>query len=505
MLDDAGFSADDLLGEPLFAALNVPTANPYTFPQSFRDARYLRAGYTYAPNYDYGTRAGGILHEAGFPEEKLGFGYVSRAPYHTPDLGTASYVGGRFTADALGYYDLAASVTLRFGCERAKPGKVRCKLQLKVNGQIIWDGQGSDGHDEMDVGDYTTHTFTPKLSAVLLHPSDYVELFWAGGELNTAGISPSDPYWQIGPWGSQTTLKTGPVVYPGGVPGTGATLRLANEVSFTVTLLPQFPQTGVVKLQEWLPEMKQLDFVKSIMLLLGLTIQCDDYEPHLHLAPGNRLLSAVHVAKAPDWTRKRDSYAPPGRLPERSLAFRFGDYGQVNTLRWGEDEAVTTGYGDGSLNVADEVLPSSYELATLPFAATLRSTVVGDVLEIRNFEVQDLSANPVTYTSVTAKPRLLLREPGRELSGRVRLIDAVGSTPAVYIDFSTSLSYFASGGLSLELNSTVLGSYWQDLRAMLDQSRYLVERYRLTPQDIAELDFSVPIWDGTLGDYFAVS
>jgi hypothetical protein len=59
--------------------------------------------------------------------------------------------------------------------------------------------------------------------------------------------------------------------------------------------------------------------------------------------------------------------------------------------------------------------------------------------------------------------------------------------------------------VSLLLNGTVLTEYWADLRAMLDQSRCLTERYRLTAQDIVELDFSVPIYDALLGDYFAVS
>jgi len=77
--------------------------------------------------------------------------------------------------------------------------------------------------------------------------------------------------------------------------------------------------------------------------------------------------------------------------------------------------------------------------------------------------------------------------------------------PAVLTPFTTSASYFASAGLSLLLDATVLTTFWADLRAMLDSSRFLVERYRLTPQDLCELDYSVPIWDSRLGDYFAVS
>ncbi|TDN38273.1 hypothetical protein E4631_06090 [Hymenobacter sp. UV11] len=82
---------------------------------------------------------------------------------------------------------------------------------------------------------------------------------------------------------------------------------------------------------------------------------------------------------------------------------------------------------------------------------------------------------------------------------------AVGASPAVVRALSTTASYFAGVDLSLSLNGMVLTEYWADLRAMLDQARYLTEYYRLTPQDIAELDFSIPIWDALLGDFFAVA
>jgi hypothetical protein len=77
--------------------------------------------------------------------------------------------------------------------------------------------------------------------------------------------------------------------------------------------------------------------------------------------------------------------------------------------------------------------------------------------------------------------------------------------PAVLTSVTTTPSYFDGPELSLDLNKNVLTDYWSDLKAMLDESRFLTERYRLSPQDIAELDFSVPIWDNLLGDYFAVS
>jgi hypothetical protein len=491
ILTDAGFRADSLLGEPLWAALDVPSANPFTYSQAYRDARQLTAGFTYDPAGPNGNYVHpGIYHDSEFPPERIAFDYTARKPYHAPTTG-ATYANSTYTADTQGYYDLVGSVPLFFACNDFWPGEVSCKVMLYINGKLALDDEGKEiGYVEKR-GAHFKETFSPELKRFLLKPGDTVELYWQGDEWESFGIGPKDPNWVIGQYGGQSPLLTG--------------LTLASDVRLSVTLLPEFPEGGLVKLQDWLPDMKQLDFVKMAMLVLGLTIQADDYTPYLFLAPGNRLLQ--NISKAKDWTGKRDAANRLGRQPERNLAFRFGSYGQTNNLVWTEDENVTPYYGDGTILVEDEVLPLTYELAKLPFAATEGSPLNPGLLRILNFEAQDLTAKPPTYNSITAKPRLVLRADSPVLD--VQLI----TTPAnpakgieqVLTSTTTTPSYFAGVDLSLLLDSTVLTTYWADLRAMLDQARYLTENYRLTPQDIAELDFSIPIYDALLGDYFAVS
>jgi hypothetical protein len=501
ILTDAGFKADSLLSEPLFAALNVPSANPYTFSAEFRKARQLKAGIVVPYTPGVPNRLPGIARQEEFAQEKLPFDYTVRKPYVRPTAG-ASYTGFTYVVDTLGYYNLTASVPVCFGSRKDALvfGEVSCKVLLRVNGKPVLDDNSQEiGKDELRNNDsnpdYQTHTFTPKLERYLLKPGDTVELYWQGDEWKhgATGAGPLDPYWQIGPASGINTTQVTP------------DQALVNQSQFAVELLEEFPEGGLVKLQDWLPDMKQLDYLKMNMLLGGLTIQCDPYEPYLKLSPGSKLLE--NIPKAKDWTRKRAAYAQPGRLPERALTFRFGSYAQTNLLKWAEDDNVTEGYGDGQLDVADEVLDAEYELATLPFAATEASPVLPAVLRILNFESDDLTAEPPTYNSVEAEPRLTLRAPGETLFGQLVMVpaDPDKGTEAVLADFISSPSYFTSPVLSLDLNETVLTYYWQDLRAMLDQARYLTEQYRLTPQDIAELDFSVPIWDGGLGDFFCVS
>jgi hypothetical protein len=477
---DAGFTADSLLAEPLFAQLNVPSANPFTFDSDYREARNLKSGFRHTGNWYKGAE---------FAPEPVPNNYTSAKPYALGAVAAAQgSTANRYVVTTLGFYDIEYSAHVYFGCNELLSGEVSMKFFPELNGSAMYEANGDQVKAEERVGKFTDTTLSFSKKRVLLHPGDVVVVKVQGDEWPSRGLGPYDQQWYIG----TRTINPAP-------PFSG----VEPAVSFSVTLNEEFPPGGLVKLNEWLPDMKQLDFVKAMMLVLGLTIQVDQYTPHLRFAPGWKLLANARRAK--DWTMKRDAWAVPGRTPERDLAFRFGDYGQLNHLKWKEDENVTAGYGDGSLTVADEVLPDEYEMATLPFAATEASQQVPSLLRILNFDTDDATASPVVYSSVKAEPRLTLRPPAPDLSGQLIMQPATDTTAAVLAGFTTTVSYFDGSPLSLMLNKTVLTTYWPDLRAMLDQSRYLTERYRLTAQDVAELDFSVPIWDGLLSDYFAVS
>lgn len=489
LVTDAGFTADTLLGEPFWAALTIPSANPFTFSQDYRDARALKSGFQHNQAWFRGDEF----------QELAPFNYVGRKPYAAGKLVDTSGGVNRYVVPTLGYYDLNVSLAVYFGCNERLFGQVSMKVLLQLNGAPLLNEDGTEVKGEERFKGYKSLTLTAAKKRVLLKPGDVIDVRVQGDKWPDGIFDPDDPEWSIGTRVVRFPGSTYPLDFSGVEPA----------CSFSVDLLPEFPQGGLVKLQDWLPEMKQIDFVKSVMLLLGLTVMTDLYEPHLKLAPGSRLLE--NISKAKDWTRKRDAYAQPGRLPERALEFRFGNYAKLNKLLYEPDDNVTAGYGDGLITVKDEVLPDSYELAKLPFAATEASPVLPTLLRILNFDTEDATANPVVYSTVDAKPRLTLRSDSPELAGQLIMVPAVFDNngnltkPEVLADFTTTANYFVSPTLSLDLNETVLTTYWADLRAMLSESRYLTERYRLTAQDIVELDFSIPVYDKGLNDFFAVS
>lgn len=114
LLLEASFMADELLGEQLFAQLDIPTANPYTFSSAFREAWELKAGYAYNP-VDRNPRKISIGHEAEFAPERLFFEFVAEAPYHELTV-PPPYNGTTCHVDTLGYYKLNVTVPVRYGC-----------------------------------------------------------------------------------------------------------------------------------------------------------------------------------------------------------------------------------------------------------------------------------------------------------------------------------------------------------------------------------------------------
>ena len=162
------------------------------------------------------------------------------------------------------------------------------------------------------------------------------------------------------------------------------------------------------------------------------------------------------------------------------------------------DPNSPNGYGDGYLSIFDTNLDAEASLGVLPFAATENSAALSSALKIATWKRTE-SGGAVTYELQDVVPRLTLRT-GSSLT-------VVLSHDGQTRDVSTTLSIFSDplAQLDLDLQRTVLPRYWQGLAATLRDARFVKERYRLTALDIAQLDYTRPIWDGVLQGYYAVS
>ncbi|GAA4362095.1 hypothetical protein GCM10023185_29680 [Hymenobacter saemangeumensis] len=506
ILSEAGFEATNLqITEPLFAALNIPTAKPYEFSSDYRAERALVAGWRYQDGQMFRRRAE-------FGPIAWPFNFTAENPYTSPTA--ATFNNGEYTVSTLALYSITASLEVVLSCAPSPArGEVSAKVAIQVNGNQV----GTAG--EIRVGNYTRTTLTASAKEILLQPGDVVRVIVQGDEWQTFGGGPTNPFWQVGTSRPFIVNADGSMV-EFGPPYNPSLYRIDIVNQFKVEMLGAFPRGGLVRLSDWLPsEMTQWEFVKTLIGLMGLTVQVDRYDPFLYLSTGGRVLANVS-GRVLDWSAKLDRAPSFEGVADRETVFRFGEFARRNEFKWKEDETVTAGYGDGALLMEDETLPAASTLIELPFAASEESTIISGLLSIRGYRRRNPDpAVAAEYDLLSPQPRLVLRTDAPVFNIKVAMVPrrVAGSTvdgvfypndiPPVLQDAATSASYFAAPTASFDLDAqrTLLPRFWPDLAACLKETRFLKEWLRLTPRDIAELDFARPVWIEQLGDFFLVN
>lgn len=485
ILAEAGFTASDW-ESPLLDKLQLPAVQVATLSQAFRDARRLRVGLGpgHAESGNPSANRDSITRTIPFDDNTRTLGTVPPISPTVP--GVYDRVAYSFTPDQTMYVRAEARTTVFLQVPLAKAS---AQVFLHVNGLEV------GASEKKVVSKDTRFSIGCVLDPLLLNPGDVLTA--------VVKLKGEDPNLVLGTkWGFEIFQDT---VYS--IDGQSIPVD-----KFEVTVLETLPPGGEVDLADWLPDIKCLDFFKTLVQLGGLTTQCDAYEDQLRLTPSATIL--FNVGKARDWTGKRDAPdLPQGQA--RSVAYRFGSFGQRNWLKWKEDSTATLGYqgkpkipnspgyGDGALLIEDVSLPVNNDMVTLPFAASEPSRAIPGMLWIPAYKLrenEDAFADPA-YDKVTAAPRLTLA------SGRTVALTLVEGQQKRTV--AVPVSYFASEEepVSLDAEAYILPVCWAGLRAMLTECRYHKERYRLSPRDIAELltDSSIPVWDGVLKGYFSIS
>ncbi len=235
----------------------------------------------------------------------------------------------------------------------------------------------------------------------------------------------------------------------------------------------------------WLmPDIKQGDLLKTFARLYGLIFQADTDRQVLRL----RRMEEIDRPDAAtlDWTDRMDLTNPP------ELEFRLGDYAQENLLRWREDEEGFETLGEGFLYVDDQTLERRAELFSLPFAASRTTKVLSDV-ETADIPFYDEEGR----ASLRPKPRLLI---ARQRSKSVTFTDGLNNSTASTITVATFSSPQFGEGLSYEAD--LIPAHYQTLARLLDRTKVVRVKLRLSAADIQSLDFLRPVYLGPLGGRF---
>ena len=482
ILMEAGFGASDWQS-PLLDKLLVPSVAAAVLSEDFRRARRLRVT-TKDGEQDDGepsSNRSDVVKTIPFGNSTLPIGTV--APIVPTVAGIYNPATYSYRADQTMYVRVEARTALKIIYSDIRLGRAQAEVELHINGVKVASGDKTVAMDE--------YAFSAGIvvERLLLKAGDVLS---AVLRLSGVGSAPIDK------WGYEIFQFTVYRTPTGTVP----------EDKFQVEVLEELPPGGLVKLADFLPDMRQLDFFKTLAQLGGLSVHTDLYEDYIFLSPSATICD--NVSRALNWTSKRDTPDAPTGQPGK-VTFQYGSYAQKNHFRYLEDEDVTKGYGDGVLLIDDTNLPLQNEMLTLKFAATERSKTTPGLLRIAAYKIrenEDAFAE-VQYDKVVSKPRLTL---ATERTIRVVLSETVqinGQDQTSTRTVEVPVSHFSNFDEveSLDAQAYILPRNWRGLLAMLTECRFYTERYRLDQRMLQQFleNRNVPIWDATLKAYFSVS
>jgi len=251
-----------------------------------------------------------------------------------------------------------------------------------------------------------------------------------------------------------------------------------------------------------------------------------------------------------DWSDKLDL----SKDKEPELKFKFGKYGQTNYLKYKEDEDVELGLGDDSFIFDDKMLPIEKTLIEMPFAATesREGFCLGGIncaiikcQEINKVHILDLDdglmyhsidglhwiltelENIDSFTwfyqgeddngssGVNAKfdepiiikdssPRILAVEKVSDVGDDIKFYegkkeDFTGKDDNINIAYFIHPEY---GDISF---NGLIDDHYQEFINTMNKPKVLTAYFKLSPIDILQFDFTIPVWIDHYQSYFYVN
>lgn len=227
--------------------------------------------------------------------------------------------------------------------------------------------------------------------------------------------------------------------------------------------------TATFLIRDYLPEIKQVEFVKAICHLCGWYFELTP-EGVLQLVPTTIVSDR---SRAVDWSDKLMSY---GNIPD-SIEFDYNNHAQRNWMRYKEDKEVAVN-ADGYIEVEDKTLQRENTLFTLPFAPTNGSLIRQYITTLND------DGEPTT-SFVKIEPRILTYT----LDGP---LDENGD-PIPSLEFSSDM-YF----------QRLIGNYYGYLSDVMRSPVVIEARFNLTDFELMNIDYTRPVYIAQYGGYYAI-
>jgi hypothetical protein len=362
-------------------------------------------------------------------------------------------------------------------------------------------GLGGTGMMSLIYGDYTfatghyiapfTANYKFEVKVTFLTPTPTIYLYVGGILTSTFNLTWSDATHAIYEWTYAATAADDLAVW--GDANTYfnievAIIEITNPViAFGSPLLPH----------NHLPDITQIDLIKIICNMFGLIPETVPRDRKVFF--WNYLLLYENIPNARDWS---------AYLSEREdeSEFKFGDYAQVNYLKYKESEDVIPDNGKGIMQVADETLPAEKDIMEVDISTCDEVTILTNVpsanvsrITFNKYDnkIVDVPAGTAYTQEDEIDPRIVFI---KQLSAA----KTFGIRPAVAAGGSID-TVSPKTATSIDVSFSNLVTNYAGLSRLLTKTNLRRAKFNLPVYEVAELKHYIPIYLRQYKAYFYVN
>lgn len=351
------------------------------------------------------------------------------------------------------------------GTEYAAPGTISVDVKLKYDIEIRDQYKGGTTPSvNIQIQKFSAGVWTTLAENVHTAVGEFQNYMYEDQILETTTNLVSGEKIRINKTASPATDRVTGTLYP------GASVQILNVLTDVI-----YGQE--VQLEATLPKISQKDFFKDWLQNFGLIVIPDPYKKHITVINMQEVYENKY--RAHDWTSKFTD-----RVPD--IKYAFGSYGVQNFGRYKDDDNVPDGTGDGVLLFDNQTLKASIELFTSQFAASVFVNKMNgvNVTEIRKIEDPDKSLD----FTIKTESRILL-----DSKQNISIQFFVGD--ALFTQGFISLPYFQKAGSPGLGYDELFAEYYPEILRMLYRPFVKTASILITPTDLQNIDFSIPIFD----------
>lgn len=314
-----------------------------------------------------------------------------------------------------------------------------------------------------------------------------------------AGVVVSQPIGQLNGTTITNVIETGEINILSGdklwvqiVHGDGIgddVVTIQPESFFTVVVASLSAFLGTINVSTNMPNIKQGDFLKSILMKFGAYIQVNNDTLEIEVKQFSEI--AGDLSNAVDWSDKLDE------SEEAQIQFSLANYAQRNNFTYKDDETVIKPTGtDWTLLVLDDNIEASTDLLKDFFAASSQVTRLNGLNLV---QIKKCTAGVINAQKTQPRIVYIRRESGTTLT-------YTDGTSTVTTTTNFPLTHFIIDGRSFNLGwANNLQDNLAEIANCLDRAKVLTLLVRLNSADINKLDFFKPVYIEKYSCHFFIS